>query len=72
MTVLPADYDFGIVTIGNSVATLEATIQNSGTANLSVSNIALSGLEKDNFVLDVDAGTTPCGSTAVNLAPGSK
>jgi Ca-activated chloride channel family protein len=72
LTVLPADYDFGIVTNGNSVAPLEATIRNSGTANLSVSDIALTGLEKDNFVLDPNGGATPCGSAAVTLVPGSE
>ena len=72
LKVLPADYDFGIVTNGNSVETLEVTIQNSGTANLSGSDIALSGLEKDNFVLDLNGGTTPCGSGVVTLTPGSK
>ena len=72
LTVLPADYDFGIVTNGNSVATLEATIKNSGTANLVVSHIALSGPEKDNFDLDVNGGTSPCGSGSKVLAPGRK
>ena len=69
LKVLPADYDFGIVTPGNTVETLEVTIQNTGNADLLISNIALT--DANNFSLDLNGGTTPCGSTAPTITAGS-
>jgi Ca-activated chloride channel family protein len=58
---LPANYDFGVVTDRNFAETLEVTIQNTGAADISVSNIALT--DTNNFDLNVNAGATPCAST---------
>ena len=71
LEVLPADYDFGIITDDNSVQPLVVTIRNSGRANLSVSDIALSGPDKDNFVLDLSDGANSCGSAAPTISAGS-
>lgn len=71
LKVLPADFDFGIVTNGNAVDTLEVTVENSGTADLSVSDIALSGTDKDNYLLNLNGGTSPCGSAASTIAVAS-
>ena len=67
--VLPADYDFGIVTDSNSVQPLEVTIKNNGTAGLSLTSIILS--DTTNFSLDLNKGTNPCGSTAPTIGIGS-
>jgi VWFA-related protein len=69
LKVLPANYDFGIVTDGNYPETLEVTIQNTGTANLSVSDITIS--DPSNFDLNVNAGVNPCASTAPTIPAGS-
>jgi len=66
--VLPSDYDFGIVTPGNSVATLETTIKNNGSGNLDVSDIALS--DTNNFVLDLSGGSNPCNKVSPTIAAG--
>lgn len=64
LTVLPANsYDFGTVTDSNTVEPLEVTLRNDGTANLVVSNIALSGTGVSQFRLDTGVGKDPCGST---------
>ena len=72
LTVLPADFDFGIITDGNTVDPLEVTIKNSGTATLSVSDIALSGADKDNYVLDLNGGTKPCTPALPTINSGAK
>jgi VWFA-related protein len=71
LQVLPADFNFDIVTNGNTVDDLEVTIKNSGTASLSVSDISLSGAEKDNFVLNLNGGTSPCGAAPTTIAAGN-
>lgn len=71
LEVLPSDYDFGIVTGDNTVAPLEVTIRNGGTANLSVSSITLSGTGESHFDLNRDAGRNPCGAADRTLAPGN-
>jgi VWFA-related protein len=71
LSVLPADFDFGIITNGNTVDTLEVNIRNTGTANLNVSDIALTGAEKENFNLNLNGGTNPCVSTSLTIASGS-
>lgn len=70
LEVLPADFDFRIVTEANSVETLEVTIQNSGTADLVVSDISLLGLDPDHFLLKPGGGTNPCGPTPT-VGPGA-
>jgi len=71
LSVLPGDYDFGIVTDDNPVEPLVVTIQNNGTASLSVSGIALSGPNEANFVLHLDGGANPCGSATRTISAGS-
>jgi Ca-activated chloride channel family protein len=68
LEVLPADFDFGILTDANSAQPLEVIIRNSGTANLSVSDIALSDIV--NFALDLNGGATPCVSAAPTIGAG--
>jgi VWFA-related protein len=69
--VLPADFDFGAITDANfdSVQPLEVTIRNGGTADLIVSDIALSDIV--NFDLDLNGGANGCASTAPTLVAGS-
>lgn len=70
LSVHPADnYDFGIVTDGNSVQPLIVTLENSGNADLAVSSISLS--DTSNFQLNLNGGTNPCGPNAVSLSAGS-
>jgi VWFA-related protein len=69
LEVLPADYDFGIVTNNSSVETLETTIKNNGTGDLSVSDISLS--DTTNFALNLNGGATPCGSATPTIGTGS-
>jgi Ca-activated chloride channel family protein len=71
LSVLPADFDFGIVTDGNTAQTAEVTIRNSGTADLSVSDVALSGPNPANFTLNLNGGTNPCVTAASTIAAGS-
>lgn len=70
LTVLPANFDFGIVTSGNQVAPLEVTIRNDGTADLAVTDIALS--DTVNFGLDENGGASPCGVISPTLEPGAE
>ena len=69
LEVLPADYDFGIVTDGNSAQPLEVVIRNNGAAGLGVTSIILS--DTNNFTLDLDGGTNPCGSTTPTIGTNS-
>ncbi len=64
--VLPSAYDFGSVTPGNSPAPLEVEIINNGSAELIVSDIALSGLL--NFDLDLSGGSDPCDTATLTIA----
>ena len=70
LNVLPASFNFGIVTEGNIATPLEVSIQNTGTANLNVSSITLDGADMAYFTLDLDGGTNPCGAPAPALSPG--
>lgn len=67
MQVLPATFDFGKVTTGNTPAPLEVTIRNTGTASLRVSSITTSSPA---FTLSLTTGTRPCGSGAPDVAAG--
>lgn len=66
--VLPADHDFGIVTLANMPDPLEVKIQNNGSANLAVSDIALS--DNDNFKLDLSGGSNPCNLSSPIMGAG--
>ena len=67
--VLPASYDFGTVTVGNTPAPLEVKIKNNGSANLIVSNIVLSDL--NNFSLNLNGGSSPCGTSSPTVTAGN-
>jgi VWFA-related protein len=68
--VLPASYNFGSITPGNSPAPLEVEIANNGTAGLNVSDITLS--DTTNFSLDLSKGLSPCTTASSSIAPGEK
>ncbi len=70
LKVLPAEFDFGIVTDGNLVPPLEVTIKNDGTDDLLVTDITLS--DTVNFSLDVTGGTSPCNAINPILDPGGE
>jgi Ca-activated chloride channel homolog len=65
LQVLPASFDFGVVTTSNSPAPLEVRIKNNGTAALRVSNIVLS--DQINFSLNSNVGSKPCASTSPTI-----
>ena len=67
--VLPAAFDFGKVTPGNTPAPLEVTITNTntGTAQLSVSSISLLAPTGSPFALTLNGGSRPCGSVSPTL-----
>lgn len=67
--VLPVNYDFGKVTLGNAPAPLQVTISNTGTATLSLSSITLNAPSGPPYALAVGGGTKPCGSATPRLAP---
>jgi VWFA-related protein len=69
LTVLPADFNFGIVTINNFAESLEVTIQNTGIVDLDVTSIVLS--DTSNFDLNLNAGKNPCDSNAPTITAGS-
>lgn len=68
MQVLPATFDFGRVTTGNTSAPLEVTIRNGGTAALTVSAIDLTSTA--GYSLNYAGGTRPCGSRTPTVTPG--
>lgn len=70
LEVLPATFDFGKVTSGNTPAPLEVTIANTstGTAPVSVSSISLLQATGTPFVLNLNGGSRPCGSASPTLA----
>lgn len=67
--VLPVNYDFGKITLGNASAPLQVTIRNTGTASLSLSGITLNAPSGPPYGLAVGSGTKPCGSATPKLAP---
>lgn len=69
LKVLPADFNFGIVTNNNFAESLEVTIQNTGTADLDVTSIVSS--DTSNFDLNLNAGKNPCASNAPTITAGS-
>ena len=70
INVLPSQYSFGIVTDGNVATPRQIEIQNNGNANLSVTSIALSGVDAANFTLNLNGGADPCGSSNPTVLPG--
>ena len=64
--VSPASVDFGPVVVGNS-SIQEVTLSNTGTANLNVSGIALSGSAA--YSQNLSGGSNPCGSATPTIAP---
>lgn len=68
--VLPASYDFGKVTSGNTPAPLEVSIGNTGSASLAVSGIAFGTPSDPGFQLIVNGGAAPCGTTTPTIAAG--
>ena len=59
--------------MGNTPVPLEVKIQNSGSANLKVSDIVLSetnNLALNNFALDLGGGSNPCASTFPTIGAG--
>ncbi|MGZ8982065.1 MAG: choice-of-anchor D domain-containing protein [Burkholderiaceae bacterium] len=71
MQVLPATFDFGKVTTGNTPVPLEVTIRNTGAATLRVSSIGFTATSSPAFTLSPTTGTNPCGSGAPEIAAGS-
>lgn len=66
--VLPSDYDFGMVTLGNTPVPLEVKIKNIGSANLNVYDIILS--DTNNFILNLGGGESPCSTKAPSIGVG--
>ncbi|GAB4390716.1 MAG: hypothetical protein Kow0025_24610 [Thermodesulfovibrionales bacterium] len=72
-SVAPADdlqVGFGSVTVGNTSSAATVTIENAGAADLSVSGIALSGADSAEFALNLNGGSSPCGSATPAVAAG--
>ncbi len=66
--ITPGAPDFGqIFPALQSEKTL--TISNAGSGDLSVSGMVISGADAGDFILDVDGGAAPCGTTTPVLAP---
>ena len=68
--VLPATYDFGTVTAGNTPAPLEVTIRNSGNAVLNVSAISFQAPANQSFMLNASGGAKPCATVSPTVAVG--
>jgi lysophospholipase L1-like esterase len=62
--------DFGTIVESFSSGPEIVTISNTGSSDLSVSNIQLTGTNPGEYTLDVNGGTTPCAGTAFNIAAG--
>jgi hypothetical protein len=67
-SVSPAVHDYGSVEVNTSSNRLEVTISNTGASALQVAGMTLS--DTSNFVLDVNAGANPCGSSPVTIPLG--
>ncbi len=62
--------DFDSIVESFSSAPEIVTISNTGSSDLSVSNIQLTGTNPGEFSLDVNGGTTPCAGTAFTISAG--
>jgi hypothetical protein len=69
--VAPLSHDFGDVIEGNTSAQQVFTISNTGTADLDITDISLSGTDSAEFTLDLNGGSTPCGAAALVLSAGN-
>ncbi len=69
ISVSPSSKDFGNVEI-NKTATAEITILNSGTANLSISSMNITGTDSSYFSLDPNGGSSPCGNPSFSIIAG--
>ncbi len=70
ISLSPASVDFGEVNVGSS-SSAEITISNTGTANLSVTSVSLSGTDSGEFSTDLNGGSNPCGSIPFVIRIGS-
>jgi len=61
---------FPDTTAGVNSATETVTLGNSGNADLNVSSFQLGGTDAGDFVLDMNAGTSPCGSAPLTVPAG--
>jgi len=68
--VTPLTLDFGSHDEGTTSVANSVTVHNSGNLDLNVSNIALSGTDAGDFVLNLSGGSNPCGSAVPVIAPG--
>jgi len=71
ISLSPQTMDMGTVNTGETSEPVSITISNGGNLDLHVLNIALSGPDSGDFVLDLSGGATPCGSASAVLAPGA-
>jgi hypothetical protein len=73
ITMLPAGFNFGLVTEGNldKVIPREFVISNTGTDSYTVSNIRLVNENPDEFILNERGGEAPCNALTFSLDPGS-
>ena len=69
ISVMPISYDFGSVTVGSSSTPQTFTISNTDTADLHISGMTLSDIT--NYSLNVNGGSSPCGSTTPTITPNS-
>jgi hypothetical protein len=67
ISVSPRIHRFDSIYVGTSSVPKTSTITNTGTADLHISDMALSDIS--NYSLDVNGGTNPCGSTTSTIAP---
>jgi len=67
--VTPNNGDFGSINVGES-SDRQFRLSNIGQLDLVISNISLSGVDTDQFVLDFNTGVQPCGNNNAILAPG--
>ena len=69
ISISPTSKNFGNVRQDTSSSAQVITISNTGTASLNVSSVSLS--DTNNYGLNLNGGTTPCGSTTPVIATGS-
>ena len=69
ISVSPASHDFGNIARGHSSVPKTFTISNTGTANLVVSSIGMTGGDAGMFSV-ATGGTNPCPSLSPTIAPG--
>lgn len=70
ISISPNPVAFVRVSVGNS-STKTVTFSNIGVLNLSISNIQFSGADANDFTLDVNGGSSPCGSISPTIVAAS-